>query len=155
MQNQNDHNTKGGRGERKEERGVQEAKNISECHISPRYHFLSTAEGRARLTFAPLRVGRVLDADGELAGVGVEAGHGGGLVHGGRARRRQSELVVPGHRVQRLRQVRRALQDDLLRELLGVAGVPRDQLLQPLETVVDGGLRQGCGGERGKSLSKR
>ena len=63
-------------------------------------------------TFLPLTVGRVLYADGELAAVGVEAG---GVVHAGRARRRQRQLVgVARHAVQRLGQVGRPLQDDLL-----------------------------------------
>ncbi len=65
-----------------------------------------------RPTFFPLAVGGVLHADGQLAGVGVEARR---VVHGWRARRRQRQLVrVARHAVERLGQVRRALQDDLL-----------------------------------------
>lgn len=67
------------------------------------------------LTFGPLVAPVLLDTDGELASVGVEArhavvGHGGGPWCG------EVQLVVARHAVERLRQVRRSLQNDLLRK---------------------------------------
>lgn len=67
------------------------------------------------LTFGPLVASVLLNADGELASVGVEArhavvGHGGGPWCG------EVQLVVARHAVERLRQVRRSLQNDLLRK---------------------------------------
>ena len=51
-------------------------------------------------------------------------------------------VVVLCRPVESLGQVRRPLEHDLLGQLLGVAGVARHQLAQPLEPVVDGGLGQ-------------
>ena len=95
---------------------------------------LPTAQVSAGLTVRrPLPVRIVARSDGQLAGVSVEARH------------------VLRHRrgpVERLRQVGGSLQDDLLRQLLGVPGVSRHQLAQPLEPVVYRGLRQGWKDER-------
>ena len=71
---------------------------------------------RSTPTFVPLTIDGLGHRDGQLGGVGVEAAHGG-VVDGGGTGGREGQLVgVPGHAVQRLRQIRRPLQDDLLRD---------------------------------------
>ena len=69
---------------------------------------------RSAPTFVPLTIDGLGHGDGQLGGVGVEAAHGG-VVDGGGAGGGEGQLVgVPRHAVQRLRQVRRPLQNDLL-----------------------------------------
>ena len=64
-----------------------------------------------------------------------------GLCHGGGCE--GGQLVVPRHGVERLGQVCGALEDDLLGQLLGVAGVAGHQLAQAVEPEVYVGLGQG------------
>jgi len=61
--------------------------------------------------------------------------------------RRLTKLVaklLPGHGVQRLDQIGSPLEDYLFLELLGIAGMPGNELLQALETVVDCGFVESC-----------
>lgn len=55
-------------------------------------------------------------------------------------------MVVSGrlHGVEGLGEVRCSLQDDLLREFLGVSGVARNEFAQAVEAVVYVGLCQCC-----------
>lgn len=53
-------------------------------------------------------------------------------------------MLLPGHGVQRLDQIGSPLEDYLFLELLGIAGMPGNELLQALETVVDCGFVESC-----------
>lgn len=77
--------------------------------------FNSSVVSFSYLTFGPLVASVLLDTDGELASVGVEASHTV-VGHGGGPRCGEVQLVVARHAVERLRQVRRSLQNDLLRK---------------------------------------
>ena len=82
-----------------------------------------------------------VDKCANLGGTGIKAQTGRTLIQ--RQTRHCTAGVVLCRPVESLGQVRRPLEHDLLRQLLGVAGVARHQLGQAAESVIYTRLLQG------------